>query len=237
MPEATGATDGVLKAALDDEGYTEASHVDVLADGADGLESVVRDAVGRPAQRRLDWFHISLRLRPIEQMLGRVTPLLPDAHQRRLFEREMPRLRWQVWHGRGRDAIRRAGRWSRVIRTLGRTVSDAHRPRLQRFRRHLVGLRRYLRANVHLLFNNGETRRGGRRISTATAESSMNHLVNARMGKRRSMRWSADGAHLLLQVRCALLDDRLDELFRARYPAWGTAPPARAFAETAPPGS
>jgi hypothetical protein len=39
----------------------------------------------------------------------------------------------------------------------------------------------------------------------------MNHLVNARMGKRRSMQWSADGARLLLQVRCALLDDRLDE--------------------------
>jgi len=58
------------------------------------------------------------------------------------------------------------------------------------------------------------------------AESGMNHLVNARMAKRQPMRWSAEGAHLLLQVRCALLDDRLDELFREWYPDWGTSPPS-----------
>ena len=46
------------------------------------------------------------------------------------------------------------------------------------------------------------------------------------MAKRQPMRWSAEGAHLLLQVRCALLDDRLDELFREWYPEWGTSPPA-----------
>ena len=57
----------------------------------------------------------------------------------------------------------------------------------------------------------------------------MNHLVNARMGKRQPMRWSAEGAHLLLQVRCAVLDDRLDELFREWYPGWGTSLPTVAI--------
>ena len=33
------------------------------------------------------------------------------------------------------------------------------------------------------------------------------------MGKRQPMRWSAEGAHLLLQVRCALLDDRSTNSF------------------------
>jgi hypothetical protein len=66
----------------------------------------------------------------------------------------------------------------------------------------------------------------------------MNHLVNARMGKRQPMRWSAEGAHLLLQVRCALLDERLDELFREWYPDWGTSPPTVALRPVlAPPGS
>jgi hypothetical protein len=111
--------------------------------------------------------------------------------------------------------------------------------RVRRFRRHVVGLRRYLRANAHLLFHYARTRREGRRISTAMAESGMNHLINARMGKRQPMRWSAEGAHLMLQVRCALLDHRLDGLFREWYPEWGTSPPAVAIngAMFAPPGS
>jgi hypothetical protein len=54
-------------------------------------------------------------------------------------------------------------------------------------------------------------------IGSAPAESGMNHLIN-RMGKRQPMRWSANGAHLLLQVRCAVLDHRLEVLFREWFP-------------------
>jgi hypothetical protein len=43
-------------------------------------------------------------------------------------------------------------------------------------------------------------------------------LVNERMGKRQPMRWSAEGAHLLLQVRCAVLNNRLEMLFREWLP-------------------
>jgi len=38
------------------------------------------------------------------------------------------------------------------------------------------------------------------------------------MGKRQPMRWSSEGAHLLLQVRCAVLDQRLGSLFREWHP-------------------
>jgi hypothetical protein len=57
-----------MKAALADQGWTEKSRVTVLADGADGLKSVVQDAVPQVPRNILDWFHISMRLRPIEQM-------------------------------------------------------------------------------------------------------------------------------------------------------------------------
>jgi hypothetical protein len=50
------------------------------------------------------------------------------------------------------------------------------------------------------------------------AESAMSHLVNQRMGKRQPMPWSAAGAPLLLQVRCAVLNNRLDSLFREWHP-------------------
>ena len=46
----------------------------------------------------------------------------------------------------------------------------------------------------------------------------MSHVVNQRMGKLQPMCWTAEGAHLLLQVRCAVLDGKLDSLFREWYP-------------------
>jgi hypothetical protein len=58
----------MMKSALDDDGLTAQSRLEVLADGADGLESVIRAAAERPPAQRLDWFHISMRLRPIEHV-------------------------------------------------------------------------------------------------------------------------------------------------------------------------
>jgi hypothetical protein len=46
----------------------------------------------------------------------------------------------------------------------------------------------------------------------------MSHLVNQRMGKRQPMRWSSEGAHLMFQARRAVLDNRLDTIFRELYP-------------------
>lgn len=55
----------------------------------------------------------------------------------------------------------------------------------------------------------------------------MSNLVNRRMGKRQSMRSTSQGAHYLLLVRCATLDDRLEDAFRAWYP---TVRPAKGLA-------
>ena len=82
----------------------------------------------------------------------------------------------------------------------------------------MMDLRDYLGSNRKGLRNYGAETRQGRKISSAMAESAMSHLVNQRMGKRQPMRWSAAGAHLLLQVRCAVLNNRLDSLFRAWHP-------------------
>ena len=51
------------------------------------------------------------------------------------------------------------------------------------------------------------------------AKSAVNQVLNHRMCKRQQMRWSPRGAHLLAQVRCAVINgdlvDRL-ALFRQR---------------------
>jgi hypothetical protein len=44
------------------------------------------------------------------------------------------------------------------------------------------------------------------------------------MGKKQSMRWSAEGTHRLLQVRCAVLDGELEKFFREWFPAFREEP-------------
>lgn len=51
----------------------------------------------------------------------------------------------------------------------------------------------------------------GQPISSSPAESAANSLVNARMNKKRQMRWSPVGAHRVLQVRAAVADGRLKQ--------------------------
>jgi len=63
----------------------------------------------------------------------------------------------------------------------------------------------------HTLIDYGRRHRAGKPISSSRAESTVNQLVNARMNKRRQMRWSPVGAHRMLQVRAAVLDGRLHE--------------------------
>ncbi len=67
----------------------------------------------------------------------------------------------------------------------------------------------YLDNNKGTLLDYGKRYRAGRPISTAMAESAVNQVVNARMCKRQQMRWSPRGAHLLGQVRCAVVNGDL----------------------------
>ena len=79
-------------------------------------------------------------------------------------------------------------------------------------------LREFLQNNASILVDYAKAKQQGRRISTAPAESVMNHVVNRRMSKRQQMRWSLKGAHLLLQTRVSLLDGCLPGHCKLHYP-------------------
>ena len=218
-----------MKAALQTNGWTQESHVRVLADGADGLSNLVSAAAEKTTHRVLDWFHISMRLRPIEQMSSGIAVAAgsSDSILNELLQQKLPRMRYQMWHGKWQAAFDRMEKIYRATERLLDTLPATAAERVQRFRQHLMDLRDYLRSNWSALTNYAADRRKGMRISSALAESVMNHLVNQRMGKRQPMRWSCEGAHLLLQVRCAVLDQRLDRLFREWHPKFRNqlAPP------------
>ena len=209
-----------MQAVLQDNGWTSESEVSVLADGADGLSKLVSTVAEKTTRRILDWFHISMRLRPIEQMSPGVAKAADssDSVLRELLNEKLPRIRYQMWNGKWRAALDRMPKIYSATERLVDSVSPADAERVHRFRQYLIDLCQYLRSNWSGLKNYAVERRNGRRISSALAEAAMSQLVNQRMGKRQPMRWSCEGAHLLLQVRCAVLDNRLDSLFREWYP-------------------
>ncbi|BAI73677.1 hypothetical protein AZL_a01460 (plasmid) [Azospirillum sp. B510] len=49
----------------------------------------------------------------------------------------------------------------------------------------------------------------GEPISTATIESTVRRLPHRRMGANQQMRWSPRGAHQMLKVRSAVMNDTL----------------------------
>ena len=135
-----------------------------------------------------------------------------------LLETKLPNVRHQMWNGQWHAALDRMGDLYRASARLLNYATPGDADRVRRFREHLVNLRDYLCRNWSGLTNYARDRRQGLRISSAPAESAMSHVINQRMGKRQPMRWSSEGAHLLLQVLCAVLDNRLDTLFREKYP-------------------
>jgi hypothetical protein len=74
------------------------------------------------------------------------------------------------------------------------------------------------RSNKSAIINYGARYRSGRRIATALAESAVNSLVARRMVKKQQMQWSKRGAHLLLQVRAAVLNGDLRERLTYKPP-------------------
>jgi hypothetical protein len=199
-----------LRAALLDQGWREGSPVTAIGDGDPALPALVRSAAKAPVEPILDWFHLSMRVRHVEQALLGLDALEP-VHRAPLehAQADVGRLRhllWNGYHGEACQALGRIVSWVEDAAVLNGPVVEAKAGRLAA---HCTGLRAYIENHEGALIDYGQRYRAGKPISTSRAEGTVNHLVNTRMNKRRQMRWSPRGAHRVLQVRAAVLDGRL----------------------------
>jgi hypothetical protein len=200
---------GLVRAALADQGWHENQAVTVISDGDPALPALVGAAAGRPARHILDWFHLSMRVRHIEQALKGLKAL-DVRHQGPLdyIEIDVERLRHLLWNGYHDETYRLlasiVGMAGNFVLLNGPTVE----PKAWRFAVLCEDLRAYISNNHDAMIDYGRRWRKGRPISTSRAESLVNNLVNTRMNKRGQIRWSPSGAHRVLQVRAAVLDGR-----------------------------
>ena len=95
----------------------------------------------------------------------------------------------------------------------------------QKLRKSLDEFDTYVVVNEALIPNYGERWRNEEAIATGFVESAVNQIVSKRFSKKQQMRWAKKGAHLVLQMRTQVLDERLEDTVRAWYPDFRTNPP------------
>ncbi len=88
----------------------------------------------------------------------------------------------------------------------------------------MAELRTYIENNAASIPNDDERYRNGEAISSAVAEATVNQVISKRMVKQQQMRWSRDGAQLLLQVRTQILNGDLRGAFCRWYPGFDPQP-------------
>lgn len=85
-------------------------------------------------------------------------------------------------------------------------------------RKTTAALLKYLRNNRRWLIDYGQRYRAGLPIPSSTAEATVNCVIGQRLVGRRHMRWSPRSAHLLVQIRCAVLNGEYIDQFHRWFP-------------------
>ncbi len=179
-----------------------------LSDGGDDMREL-QYFLNPQAEHILDWFHITMKLTVMRQ-------IAKGAKNGEFVEQmtaNLDRIKWRLWHGHV----------DRALDAIAWTVDDCHATEGDsKIRRKLIRALDefdvYVRNNQSFIPNYADRHRYGEPISTSFVESAVNEVVSKRMVKRQQMRWTKQGAHLLLQVRVKTLNNELREKFEDWYP-------------------
>ena len=123
------------------------------------------------------------------------------------------------WHG---NVVRAQDQVEELLCYLENEEIEGDNER--KLRKALDELDTYITANRSLIPNYGERWRNQEAIATGFVESAVNQIVSKRFSKKQQMQWTKKGAHLVLQMRTRVLDERLEDTFRDWYPDFRTKP-------------
>jgi hypothetical protein len=142
--------------ALRSRGWLPGREVTVLSDGDPALVESVRSAAGDRVTHILDWFHVSMRVRHVEQALaGLLNSDLEEKGPLRYVDFDVSRLRHLIWNGYGDEA-------QRALRNVMDMAANAiwlnalrGEVRIERFIQIASELRTYLTLNATALVDYG----------------------------------------------------------------------------------
>lgn len=198
------------------QGYQPNQQLVFLSDGGESVRKLQR-RISPEAEHVLDWFHITMRLTVIGQMIKGAGP---DAAWREKSAYDLERLKHLLWHGHVRDALDQASWIEDEVELEIEEAADTTRTKLKKLSAALAEFAVYIDRNTASVIDYGERYRAGERISSGFVESAINQVVAKRFSKRQSMRWTRRGAHLQLQTRTRVLNGELEDVFRQRWPGF-----------------
>ena len=92
--------------ALRRAGYCDFGDVTVISDGAEILKRLPR-AMPKPTTHIIDWFHIAMKIQPMQQIADHMVRSRPDlAGALPSIDSDIRAVKWRLWHGRVDRAIR-----------------------------------------------------------------------------------------------------------------------------------
>jgi len=225
----------LIRRGLDAVGQTEETALTAFTDGCAGLRRILADA-GVTETPKLDWFHIAMRLRHLEQTAGGLSA--GDSARvaaKAMIVEEVDRLHWRLWNEKSKDARISIDRIRAVMQHFRgeQGQRNAVAPSRQLWTA-LHALDDYLTGQGEWLVNYADRHRADLRVGTAITEGTANFLVNRRMNKSQQMCWSRRGADLLLQVRCAVYNGTLGSGCGQRFQPINDAHPQMKLAACPP---
>ena len=106
----------LLRAALQGQGWREGDAVAEISDGDPALPSLVRSAMGGPMEPILDWFHPSMRVHHVEQVMRGLCvlePLLVPPDHAQIDVEHLHHLLWNGCHEKACEALSRIANWAK----------------------------------------------------------------------------------------------------------------------------
>ena len=204
---------------LKSQGLQMNQQVVFLSDGGDTVRDL-QAYLSPESEHLLDWFHITMRLTVMGQMIkGMAAELKPEERHPETatalgyLEKHLANVKWNLWHGNVPHALQRIDDLDDDLDMLEENPANK-----KKMLKAVHELRTYIEANQAFIPNYGDRYRHDETISTAFVESTVNYVVSKRFVKKQQMRWTQRGAHLLLQTRVQVLNDDLRNTFCPWFP-------------------
>jgi hypothetical protein len=194
---------------LKGQGMQMNQQVMFFSDGGSDVREV-QQYLNPEAEHYLDWFHLTMQITVMRQY-AKGLETTPERRDEGL--KLLESVKHYLWHG---NVVRARDKLEELHDFLDQEgIAGENGPKL---RKALDEFDTYIVANQPLIPNYGERWRNEEMIATGFVESAVNQIVSKRFVKKQQMQWTKKGAHLLLQMRTQVLDERLEETFRGWYP-------------------
>jgi len=200
-----------LNSMLKKQGFQQNQNIVFLSDGGDTVRDLQHNMAPN-SEHLLDWFHITMKITVMKQMIsGLVDNFKNQSHKK------LESIKWNIWHGNVSKALDKIESFSEDFyeEELEKVDKNSKKYKLRKYADEFYT---YIELNRFYITNYAERHSYGEIISSSFVEATVNEVISKRMVKKQQMRWTQEGAHRMIQVRTATLNNELRDEFCRWYP-------------------